>query len=94
MRTVKIQVTGKVQGVFYRATARGIADGLQLAGWIRNRADGAVEALVQGPEEQVAAFIEWCHQGPDAAEVEEVAVQELPTDPSLTSFEVWRGKTG
>ncbi|GAA4323990.1 acylphosphatase [Flaviaesturariibacter amylovorans] len=91
MRTVHIQVTGTVQGVFYRATAHEVAEQLGLAGWVRNRADGSVEALAQGTDEQVEAFITWCHQGPRRAVVTGVQVEEVPAKEAMRGFEVKKG---
>ncbi|TCJ12430.1 acylphosphatase [Flaviaesturariibacter flavus] len=76
-RTVLIRVTGKVQGVFYRASAQEQAEALGLSGWVRNCPDGSVEALVSGTEDQVAAFIAWCRRGPEKAQVQEVQVSDF-----------------
>lgn len=65
-------VTGKVQGVFYRATASEEARMLGLTGWIRNRPDGSIEAVFEGPEEKVKKMVDWCDDGPEFAEVEKV----------------------
>ncbi len=69
-------VTGGVQGVFYRASCAGRAREAGLAGWVRNRPDGAVEAEFEGPSERVEAMVAWCAQGPPAARVEGVQVAE------------------
>ncbi len=78
MKTVKIRIRGKVQGVAYRAYARRKAESLQLSGWIRNQPDGSVYAEVEGPDEAVDAFIAWAHRGSPFAEVKEVVVEPLP----------------
>jgi len=67
-------VAGKVQGVFYRASAAAQAEALGLAGWVRNRRDGRVEAVVEGPHGAVEAFVAWAHRGPPAARVDAVEV--------------------
>jgi acylphosphatase len=82
MPTVRLRITGRVQGVGYRAWAVETARRLGLRGWVRNRADGSVEALVTGDEEEVAAMIEACRDGPFAARVAEVAVSEEVDDGS------------
>jgi acylphosphatase len=75
-----ILVSGLVQGVFFRANAKRVADRLGLSGWIRNLADGRVEALVEGEEGAVEQFISWCRRGPPSARVEDVSVTyERPT---------------
>ncbi len=67
IRAVHLRVTGRVQGVGYRAWALETASRLGLRGWVRNRSDGTVEALVIGAEDEVAAMIEACREGPFAA---------------------------
>lgn len=69
-----IVVTGKVQGVFYRHHAHKKATELKLTGWVRNLDSGAVEIIAEGEEAEVEELINWCQEGPPAAEVEDVAV--------------------
>ena len=71
-RGVHLTISGRVQGVAFRAHARDEARRLGVAGWVRNRADGTVEALFEGTPEAVAAAVEWCHRGPSWARVERV----------------------
>ena len=80
MRAVELVVNGRVQGVFYRAAARDEAARLGIAGWIRNRDDGAVEARVEGPAEAVEEFIAWSRQGSPGAQVDSVEISEVPPD--------------
>jgi acylphosphatase len=68
-------ITGRVQGVAYRASMARQADALGINGWVRNRSDGSVEAMVAGTPEQVAAMMNWARRGPPAAQVEHVAVE-------------------
>jgi len=82
MRSVRLRIAGRVQGVGYRAWALQTARGLGLRGWVRNRADGTVEALVIGDDDAVAAMIEACRQGPFAARVTEVAASDAIDDGS------------
>jgi len=79
----RLRVTGRVQGVAYRASTVTIARTLDLAGWVANRADGSVEAVAEGDETEVAAFIRWCHQGPPAARVDHVEVIDEPIHGTL-----------
>ena len=65
----RLQVTGLVQGVWFRESCREVADRLGLAGSVRNRADGTVEVVVEGPPQEVEGLVAWCRQGPPAAEV-------------------------
>ena len=67
-------ITGRVQGVAYRASMVSAAERLGVTGWVRNRADGSVEAMIAGTAEQVAAMLNWARQGPPRAAVEHVAV--------------------
>ncbi len=77
MITVLLEIKGKVQGVFYRATARRIAEKNNLNGWIKNKSNGNVEAVVTGRKEDVDIFIEWCKEGPEKAVVDEVNIAQL-----------------
>jgi len=74
MVRAKLVISGWVQGVYFRASARDVAYAQRLSGWVRNRMDGTVEAVVEGEKAAVQAFIAWCHNGPPGAEVTEVQV--------------------
>jgi acylphosphatase len=67
-------ISGRVQGVFFRAEARQRARSLGLAGWVQNRPDGAVEAAFEGSREAVESMLRWCDQGPTGARVDAVDV--------------------
>ena len=67
-------VSGRVQGVFFRATTRDTAWEVGVDGWVRNLEDGRVEAVFEGPATAVEAMVEFCHEGSDAAVVEDVDV--------------------
>ncbi|SFR42301.1 acylphosphatase [Halogeometricum limi] len=67
-------VTGRVQGVYYRASTRDAARERDVDGWVKNLDDGRVEAVFEGSEDAVSEMVEWCHTGSDAAEVEDVEV--------------------
>lgn len=85
-RTVRLFVTGRVQGVGFRAFLIREANALGLDGWARNRADGSVEALATGPAEAVAAFVEAARRGPSASRVD--TLREEPADAAaLTGVE-------
>ncbi|WP_435358531.1 acylphosphatase [Haloarchaeobius sp. DFWS5] len=76
-----VYVTGRVQGVYYRANTRDTADDLGVEGWVRNLDDGRVEAVFEGQEETVEEMVEWCHDGSPAARVDSVEVEyEEPED--------------
>ena len=69
-------ITGRVQGVGYRAWAAHAARDMGLDGWVRNRADGSVEAVVSGDAAKVRAFLNACHNGPALARVDEIAISD------------------
>jgi acylphosphatase len=78
MRAANIRISGKVQGVSFRAYAKQEADKLELSGSIRNEPDGTVYIQVEGEEEQIEKFIEWCRDGSEYAKVEKVKVARQP----------------
>ena len=82
MRSVRLRIAGRVHAVGYRAWAIETAARLRLRGWVRNRNDGSVEALVIGEDEAVAAMIAACREGPVAARVIDVAVSAAEDDGS------------
>lgn len=80
-----LRISGKVQGVGYRASFAAQARKLQLSGWVRNRADGSVEAAVRGTPKAVEQMVTWSRRGPSAAQVSDVVVTpvddgSLPAD--------------
>jgi acylphosphatase len=79
----RVVVRGRVQGVWFRESCRRHAIELGLSGWVRNRADGAVEAEFEGAEDAVARAVAWCRIGPAAAEVAGIDVS--PAEPTGTS---------
>ena len=85
--TRHLDITCRVQGVFYRASMVQQATRLGLHGWVRNRSDGSVEALVQGPAEAVQALVAWARRGPERARVEAVRETELADAAPLQGFE-------
>lgn len=76
-KRLHVRVTGRVQGVCYRASTRQQAQRLNVSGWVRNTHDGAVEMEVQGAPAAIAELVTWCHGGPVAARVDEVTTREL-----------------
>jgi len=79
MTALHVIIEGRVQGVFFRSWATEQANGLGLRGWIRNRNDGTVEAVVAGPPDKVDAMVRLCHEGPPAADVSNVRTS--PSEP-------------
>lgn len=74
-RTTKhLMIFGRVQGVYFRESLRQQAEMRGVSGWVRNRREGAVEAMLQGDQAAVSAVIAWCRRGPDRAAVERVEI--------------------
>jgi len=76
----RIRVTGRVQGVWYRGWTVDQARSLGLSGWVRNRRDGSVEILAEGPDDALTELVRRCHEGPPAARVERVEVEVEESD--------------
>jgi acylphosphatase len=86
-RCVRVSIEGTVQGVGYRYWTERVAKGLGLTGWVRNRSDGSVEALLCGDADDVAEMLQRCHDGPRSARVTAVRILEEGGDPP-SAFEV------
>ncbi|MBC2731600.1 acylphosphatase [Thiobacillus sp.] len=76
MKTHRLRIHGRVQGVRFRESMRMEAERLSVTGWVRNTPDGTVEAVIQGPAPAVEALIEWAHTGPPLARVDRVEIGE------------------
>jgi acylphosphatase len=85
-KALRLVIHGRVQGVYFRDSMRREAQRLGIAGWVRNRSDGTVEAAVQGEPADVDAIVRWARRGPDRAQVERVEIE--PHEGSYASFEV------
>ena len=83
----RVVVSGRVQGVGFRAATRAKAEACGVAGWVRNRADGSVEAAFEGDAEAVAALVAFCRSGPRLAMIERVDVREEASE-GLARFEL------
>lgn len=87
MKARRVVVAGRVQGVGYRAWMAAEAQALGLSGWVRNRLDGTVEALIDGDEAAVAELLRACRRGPRLAEVAEI-LEELADPPEAPGFHI------
>lgn len=85
--TRRLAIHGRVQGVWYRASATMQAQALGLRGWVRNRLDGSVEALVIGPSSAVEAFVAWAYEGPPKAEVTRIDITVAIVEEAIAGFE-------
>ncbi|MFA6992458.1 MAG: acylphosphatase [Candidatus Gracilibacteria bacterium] len=83
-----ILVWGHVQGVFYRSSAKKKANTLNISGYAKNLSSGEVEILAQGQRENIEQFIEWCREGPSAANVDRVEVSWQPAGEILDHFDI------
>jgi acylphosphatase len=84
----RVLVSGRVQGVFFRHTCAREATAAGLTGSVRNRSDGEVEAVLQGPKAAVEAVIAWCREGPPGARVDDVRVSWEPPADGPPDFQV------
>lgn len=80
----RVVIGGRVQGVGFRQACADAARGRTVAGWVRNRRDGTVEAVFEGPAAAVETMVGWCRSGPLAARVERVEVNAEEPDPEHT----------
>jgi acylphosphatase len=87
-RTLHLLIQGHVQGVGFRFSMQRAAELRHVVGWVRNRSDGSVEAVVQGSPDAVTSIVDWSHHGPRGARVEAVDVQSLETADWFTWFEI------
>jgi len=89
MKHISIKISGNVQGVFFRASTKDVADKLQVCGFVRNERDGSVYIEGEGEDEILKQFVDWCSQGPPRAVVEKIIVTEGHTQ-GFTKFEIKR----
>jgi acylphosphatase len=85
-----LTIRGRVQGVYFRASTAYEAQNLGLTGWVRNCADGSVEAVAEGDRDKVEELVAWCRRGPRGARVEVVQVEWLPFTREFQDFRITR----
>jgi len=85
---IRLFVTGKVQGVFFRQTLKVMAKKNDVFGWVKNLKDGRVEAILEGDEEKTSKLIEWSHGGPANARVEDVDIRNEKFTGEFSTFDV------
>ena len=89
MKTVQLIISGRVQGVYFRAFSQkqGVKRG--VLGFVRNKTDGSVEVIASAADtEQLQLFIDWCHKGPIMAKVKNVIINDYTTQEQFTQFEI------
>lgn len=85
---VRLRITGRVQGVWFRGATEAEARRLGVDGWVRNLPDGSVEALIQGEPSAVRALASWCRTGPSGARVDDVVETSEPRGDDLAGFRI------
>jgi len=85
---VRLIIEGRVQGVWFRESTRMEAVSLRVFGWVKNRPDETLEALIEGPEDQVKKLVSWCHRGPAAANVIEAHQNREDWQGEFNSFDI------
>lgn len=88
IKAVKAIVSGRVQGVFFRAETKRAADTLSIKGWVRNLPNGCVEAVFEGDEKRIQKMITWCWQGSPGSSVSQVETQPIMDAGHFNSFEI------
>lgn len=84
----RLIIQGRVQGVWFRDSTRQEARSAGVTGWVKNRRDGGVEVVAEGPEDSVRRLIQWCHHGPPSARVSNVEEIEEEWTGEFSSFDV------
>jgi len=85
---VHVIISGRVQGVWFRADTKQKAEQLGITGWVRNTFDGNVEAVFEGDEENIKEMLDWCHHGPPSAEVENVEIEKQTSSNGFDGFSI------
>ena len=83
---VHVIISGRVQGVWFRASTKNKAEQLGINGWVRNKPDGNVEAVFEGDEKIIKEMLEWCNHGPPLAKVDNVEVEKQPLSDEFDKF--------
>ena len=87
--TVRLTISGRVQGVGFRESMRAVAQALEINGWVRNCDDSNVEAMLQGDEFTVEQLVAWCHNGPPGADVKFVNAELVESQETFIAFTRW-----
>ncbi|MDR3566580.1 MAG: acylphosphatase [Syntrophobacteraceae bacterium] len=87
-RRVRVWITGRVQGVYFRAYTRDAGRSIGVAGWVRNLPDGRVEAVFEGDQDKVEEMVEWCYTGSPHSRVENVDIRDEPYSGEFDKFKI------
>lgn len=85
---VFVRVSGRVQGVWFRASTKQKAEQLGVTGWIRNTSDGCIEAIFEGNKNMVKEMVDWCNHGPPQAKVENIEIKNQPVTNAFDGFAI------
>ena len=85
---VHVRISGKVQGVFFRASAKQKAEQIGITGWVKNTSDGKVEAVFEGEEPCIQEILNWCHHGPPNAQVDKVDIRITCATKAFETFTI------
>ncbi len=88
MKAVRVIVTGRVQGVFFRGSCKREANKLHIVGWVTNKPDGTVEAMFQGDDKDVDKMVEWSKHGPSMAKVNHILIEPVSPDSKVDKFNI------
>ena len=83
---VHVIISGRVQGVWFRASTKSKAEQFGITGWVRNTSDGNVEAVFEGDEKIIEEILEWCNHGPPLAKVDNVEIKKQPSSNDFDQF--------
>jgi len=86
--SVHVLISGRVQGVWFRASTKQKAEKLGITGWVRNTVDGNVEAIFEGEKDILDEMIEWCNQGPSLAKVKNVKIESIEKINNFVGFSI------
>lgn len=86
--SMHVFISGRVQGVWFRANTKQKAEQLSVTGWVKNTSDGRVEAIFEGEENNVKEMIEWCHRGPPQAKIDNVEIKDQMPTSGFDSFSI------
>jgi len=81
-------ISGRVQGVFFRASTKQKAEQLGITGWVRNTSDGKVEAIFQGGENKVKEMIDWCYHGPPLSRIDNIEIEDISYNNKYDFFSI------
>lgn len=90
MNRIHLYLSGKVQGVYFRAYTKQEADALHITGWVKNTSDGRVEIVAEGEKEHIDSFLEWCREGPPQAHVSNTQIQWQNATDEFNQFSIIR----